>query len=201
MQSPFNTDVLNFPKCSGCHINNNSTQLKQAMYWILGKHLHFKELLLLLLSRFSHVRLCVTPQMAAHQAPLSLGFSRQEHWSGLPLPSPMHESEKWNWSCSVTSDSSGPHGVQPTRLLRPWDFPGKSTGVGCHCLLQHGSGESFKNLCSGRHVQIFASPVPWPQSNSYSFLNCYVVPRIFASLTRILTKAPKNMCLAHLPRI
>ena len=29
-----------------------------------------------------------------------------------------------------------PHGLQPTRLLRPWDFPGKSTGVGCHCLLQ-----------------------------------------------------------------
>jgi len=30
----------------------------------------------------------------AHQAPPSLGFSRQEHWSGLPFPSPMHESEK-----------------------------------------------------------------------------------------------------------
>ena len=28
------------------------------------------------------------------------------------------------------------HGLQPTRLLRPWDFPGKSTGVGCHCLLR-----------------------------------------------------------------
>ena len=44
-------------------------------------------LLLLLLSRFSHVRLCATPEMAAHQAPPSMGFSRQEHWSGLPLPS------------------------------------------------------------------------------------------------------------------
>ena len=32
--------------------------------------------------------------MAAHQAPLSLGFSRQEYWNGLPFPSPMHESEK-----------------------------------------------------------------------------------------------------------
>ena len=49
---------------------------------------------MLLLSRFSRVRLCVTPWMAAHQAPPSLGFSRQEHWSGLPFPSPMHESEK-----------------------------------------------------------------------------------------------------------
>ena len=44
--------------------------------------------------------------MAAHQAPPSLGFSRQEHWSGLPFPSPMHESEKWKWSRSVVSDSS-----------------------------------------------------------------------------------------------
>ena len=44
-------------------------------------------LLLLLLSRSSRVRLCVTPEMAAHRAPPSLGFSRQEHWSGVPLPS------------------------------------------------------------------------------------------------------------------
>ena len=51
-------------------------------------------LLLLLLSCFSHVQLCATPETAALQAPPSLGFSRQEHWSGLPFPSPMHESEK-----------------------------------------------------------------------------------------------------------
>ena len=39
----------------------------------------------LLLSHFSRVRLCATPQTAAHQAPPSLGFSRQEYWSGVPL--------------------------------------------------------------------------------------------------------------------
>ena len=39
----------------------------------------------LLLHHFSRGRLCVTPEMAAHQSPPSLGFSRQEHWSGLPL--------------------------------------------------------------------------------------------------------------------
>ena len=44
-------------------------------------------LLLVLLSHFSRVRLCVTPLTAAHQAPPSLGFSRQEHWSGLSFPS------------------------------------------------------------------------------------------------------------------
>ena len=65
--------------------------------------------------------------MAAHQAPPSLGFSRQEHWSGLPFPSPMHESEKWKWSRSVMSDSSDPmdcslpgssiHGIFQARVL------------------------------------------------------------------------------------
>ena len=47
----------------------------------------------------------------------------------------MHESEKWKWSHAIVYDSLQPHGLQPTRLLRPWDFPSKSTGVGCHCLL------------------------------------------------------------------
>ena len=49
---------------------------------------------LLLLNRSSCVQLCATPQMATHQAHLSPGFSRQEHQSGLPFLSPMHESEK-----------------------------------------------------------------------------------------------------------
>ena len=65
--------------------------LKEVIMVKLG---HQSGMLLLLLSRFSHVRLCATPETAAHEAPLSLGFSRQEHWSGLPFPSPMHESEK-----------------------------------------------------------------------------------------------------------
>ena len=37
----------------------------------------------------SRVQLCATPQTAAYQAPLSLGFPRQEYWSGVPLPSPL----------------------------------------------------------------------------------------------------------------
>ena len=111
-----------------------------SRYWISTMHTVANinlthSLLLLLLSHFSRVQLCVTPSTAAHQAPLSLGFSRQEHWTGLPFHSPMHESEKWKWSHSVMSDSQWPHGLQPTRLLHPWDSAGKSTGVGCHCLL------------------------------------------------------------------
>ena len=101
-----------------------------------SRHLQHSEFMLLLLSRFSRVRLCATPQTAAHQAAPPLGFSRQECWSGLTFPSTVHESEKWKWSRAVVSDSSRPHGLQPTKLLCPWDFPGESTGVGCHRLLR-----------------------------------------------------------------
>ena len=99
-----------------------------------GKHLLMCLLLLLLLCRFSLVRLCATPQTAAHQAPPSLGFSRQEYWSGLPFPSPVHESEsEVAQSCLTLHDLMD---CSPPRLLCPWDFPGKSTGAGCHCLLR-----------------------------------------------------------------
>ena len=84
----------------------------------------------------SRVQLCATLWTEAHQAPPSLGFSRQEHWSGLPFPSPMHESKKWKWSHWVVSNSQRPHGLYPTRILCPWDSPGKNTGRGCHFLLQ-----------------------------------------------------------------
>ena len=52
---------------------------------------------------------------------------------------------------SVMPDSLRPHGLQPTRLLCPWDFPGKSTGVGCHCLLRlshYGSPNIMQMLVS-----------------------------------------------------
>ena len=56
-----------------------------------------------------------------------------------------NHSNRVRWVCKVKSDSevtqscptlSDPMDLQPTRLLCPWDFPGKSTGVGCHCLLR-----------------------------------------------------------------
>ena len=48
----------------------------------------FLWLLLLLLSRFSRVQLCAILWIVVHQAPLSMGFSRQEYWSEFPFPSP-----------------------------------------------------------------------------------------------------------------
>ena len=59
-------------------------------------------------------------------------------------------------SRSVVSDSLRPHGLQPTTLLCPWDFTGKSTGVGCHCLLCPSSvvGANYRVLiCCTCHFQ------------------------------------------------
>ena len=100
--------------------------LFSSLYWIdwVFSMSSFFPLLLLLLSHFSRVRLCVIPET---ESP-SLGFSRQERWSGLPFTSPMHESEKWKGSHSVVSDSSDPidcslpgssvHGVFQARVLK-----------------------------------------------------------------------------------
>ena len=46
------------------------------------------------------------------------------------------ERKERKWSYSVVSDSFQPHGLQPTRVLHPWNFPGKNTGVGCYFLFQ-----------------------------------------------------------------
>ena len=78
---------------------------------------------MLLLSRFSRILLCAAPYTAAHPAPPSLGFSRQEHWSRLPFPSPMHESEVAQ-SCLTLSDPMdwrlpgfSVHGIFQARVL------------------------------------------------------------------------------------
>ena len=84
----------------------------------------FISLILLLPSLFSRVQLCATPWMAAHQAPPSTGFSRWEHWSGLPFPSPklacMLSCFSHVWLCNPM-DSSPPgssiHRILQARIL------------------------------------------------------------------------------------
>ena len=96
-------------------------------------------------------QLFVTLWTVACQPPLPMEFSRQGYWSGLPFPSPgalpnpgvtpappgkpSGSIEPLN-AAPVGSDSVRPHRRQPTRLPRPWDSPGKNTGVGCHVLRQ-----------------------------------------------------------------
>ena len=88
-------------------------------------------MLLLLLSQFSRVPLCATPlcDLIDGSPPGSpvpgILQARTLEWVAISF------SKAWEWKVKV----KWPHERQPTRLLRPWDFPGKSTGVGCHCLL------------------------------------------------------------------
>ena len=113
------------------------------------------------LSHFNPVRLFATLWTVAHQAPLSMGFSRQEYWRGLPCPPTgdlsdsgiEHASLKslalagtitaWeahyvynseSGSCSVMSDSLWPYG-----LYSPWNSPDQNTGVGS--LFSRGSSQ------------------------------------------------------------
>ena len=83
-------------KPSSTEIKITDFEIKEASFQIPNLPIisYVLSKLLLLLSHFSRVRLCTTPETAGHEAPPSLGFSRQEHWSGLPFPSPMYENEK-----------------------------------------------------------------------------------------------------------
>ena len=80
---------------------------------------NFSIMLLLLLSRFSRVRLCATPWTAAHQAPLSLGISRQEYWSGLPFPT------KWDLPDTRLEPTSPPLAGGCFTIKPPWESPKK----------------------------------------------------------------------------
>ena len=83
------------PWCSTKSVQSSKWELKKIKCFRLNKSFYYYRLTFVLqiegslLSHFSHFRLCATPKMAAHQAPPSLGFSRREHWSGLPFPSSM----------------------------------------------------------------------------------------------------------------
>ena len=92
-------------------------------------------LLLLLLNRFSRVRLCATHRRQPTRLPVpGILRARMLEWVAISF------SSAWKWKVKVKSlgrvQLLATPWLQPSRLLHPWDFPGKSTGVGCHCLLR-----------------------------------------------------------------
>ena len=93
-------------------------------------------LLLLLLSRFSRVRLCATPSTAAHQAPPSLGFSGKNTGVGCHFLLQCMKVKSESEVAQLCLTLRDPMNSSPRALLHLWNFPGKSTGVGCHCLLR-----------------------------------------------------------------
>ena len=115
--------------------------------------------------------------------------------TGLPFPSPMHESEKWKWSRSVVFDSLRPHGLQPTRLLHPWDFPGKSTGVGCHCLLWVKRYNEWLKNKFYLPVELLTCAY---QSGTFQVLNKYAVNK-WINLTLFQLSKELNICMEKSP--
>ena len=135
-------------------------------------------LLLLLLTCFSRVRLCATPQMAAHQAQPSLGFSRQEHWSGLPFPlEPLGQSRRFPITSSSTSASlTTPLTVWlPTncRILKGMGMPDHRT-----CLL--------RNLYAGQEaiVRTGHGTTDWFQIGKGVCQGCILSPCLFNFICR-----------------
>ena len=63
-----------------------------------------------------------------------------------------------------------PHGLQPTRLLHPWDFPGKSTGVGCHCLLRYVNGGVLIYICRTHNTDKWPSDLDMRRINEWRSL-------------------------------
>ena len=110
----------------------------QKPFYLLT-YLYYLLLLLLLLSHFSRVQLCAT---SAHQAPPCLGFSREEHWSWLPFPSPKH-------ACRLNHLS---HVWLCVTLWRAAHQAPLSTGFSGQ---EYWSGLSFPYLLGGWNCQIF----------------------------------------------
>ena len=108
-------------------------------------------LLLLLLSHFSRVPLCATPETAAHEAPPSLGFSRQEHWSGLPYDEECLKKKKKKTTVgqNFSGDARGPYHKCTAATLT------ETLG----CLAPEVHGIQTHGALRGSHVQSHIEPV------------------------------------------
>ena len=119
---------------------------------------------------------------------------------------------------SVVSDSVWPHGLQPTRLLCPWDSPGKNTGVGCHFLLQCVKVESESEVTQscltlsnpwtaayqappsmGFSGQQYWSGVPLPFPNEW--LSCYKSATDSKTLWKCRTMIILNLRITSLMKL
>ena len=131
-------------------------------------HIHIL-LVLCVLICFSHARLCVTPRTVAHQAPLSMGFSRQGYWSGLPCPPPGHL----------------PHpGIEPSSLR----FPTLAGGL----LTSSTTWEALTGPSSAHHEEV---PFPPPQTHLLWILLPPASLQSSAFLSLFPTSAPRLLAL------
>ena len=125
--------------------------------------------------------------------------ARTLEWVAISLS--MHESEKWKWICSVVSNSEQPHRLQPTKLLCPWDFLGKSARVGCHCLLHLSEYENIKlkmnpfamHYIDASHICYIYILLPITLTAVFSFNHLYSIANIYLRfIDQKIKKANKN---------
>ena len=121
--------------------------------------------------------------MAAHQAPPSLGFSRQEHWSGLLFPSPVHESEKWKGSHQLCLTPSDPMDCSP---------PGSSV----HRILQArvlewgAIAQLCLTLCNPMHCSL-------PGSSVHRILQTRILEWVVMSSSRVSSRPRDWTCIFY----
>ena len=130
-------------------------------------------LLLLLLSRFSRVRLLATPWTAAYQAPPSMGVSRQESWSGLPLPSPSSKPTPLETAmlllCQTMTLSSWHLGLSPFHcsVKTAWHTPDPTTAIAAGSPWAEGQRcwEGTSPISCLKHT--FSLPLPTPRELAF----------------------------------
>ena len=151
---------------------NCSHEIKR--YLLLGREAVTN--LLLLLSCFSRVRLFATPQNAAYQAPPSMGFSRQEYWSGVPLPSPVTNLDSILKSRDITLPTM-------VHLVKAMVFPVVTYGYESWTIkkAEHRRIDGFELWCWRRLLR-----VPWTARRSNQSILKEISPR--CSLERLMLK-------------
>ena len=113
----------------------------------------------------SRVGLLATPWTAAHQAPLSMGFSRQEYWSGVPLPSPIIYISMY-----ISIEDYLEREWHPTPVFLPWKSHGQRSLVG-YSPLGRKESNTTKQLSTHIHTRIYEYVLNWKKQKS-CILNC-----------------------------
>ena len=117
---------------------------------------------------------------------------------------------KWGVSCSVMPNPLWPHGLQPTRLLCPWHFPGRDTGVGCHFLFQEIFLTQGSNLGLPHCRQILydlsqpvktGTPYSVPWGNSGCENTGYWSQKTYLHIKRMTSVSPDSCIFPHRERI
>ena len=126
----------------------------------------------------SRVRLLATPWTAAYQAPPSMGFSRQEYWSGVPLPSPSQvllPKIKLPWQVIDTTVHSGSRPHAPFRKY--CDPQTESCLIHVICIYSHNMHLSFafQTEKNRKYIQSIIWSIPWHSLNLFSLLLCVLM--------------------------